>query len=134
MSNTSSSARPYWQNWSGNVRHVPPTDGEEYYFTPKTLDELKAVLAQAKQKGVTVHASGQRHSQPPLVADENRNAPTQTPSTYLVDMSCYVDVGDNGIALGPDANQITVNPGVREDSVDAFLTTHNLMFKTVTAG
>lgn len=134
MSNTSPNGLPYWQNWSGNVRHLPPTDGEQYYFTPKNLDELKTALAQAKQKGVTIHASGQRHSQPPLVADDNRSAPTQTPNTYLVDMSCYVDVGDNGIALGPGANQITVNPGVREDSVDAFLTTHNLMFKTVTAG
>jgi len=49
-------------------------------------------------------------------------------------MSCYVDVGDSGIALGPGAHQITVNPGVREDAVDAFLTKHDLMFKTVTAG
>ena len=29
-------------------------------------------------------------------------------------MSCYVDVGDNGIALGPGPQQVTVNPGVRE--------------------
>jgi FAD/FMN-containing dehydrogenase len=134
MSNTPSSGLPYWQNWSGNVRHLPPTDGEQYYFTPRDLDELKAVLAQAEQKGLTVRVSGQRHSQPPLVADDNRSAPTQAPTTYLVDMSCYVDVGDSGIALGPGANQITVNPGVREDSVDAFLTTHDLMFETVTAG
>jgi FAD/FMN-containing dehydrogenase len=27
-----------------------------------------------------------------------------------------------------------VNPGAREDDVDAFLTKHDLMFKTVTAG
>lgn len=129
-----SSGPPFWQNWSGNIKHLAPTDGAPYYFSPTNLSELKAVLAQAKQNGVTVHASGQRHSQPPLVADDNRNNPTAAPKAYLVDMSCYVDVGDGGIAPGPGGNQVTVNPGVREDAVDAFLTKHNLMFKTVTAG
>jgi FAD/FMN-containing dehydrogenase len=123
-----------WQNWSGNIQHVPPTDGQQYYFTPRNLTELKAVLAAAQQKGVTVRVSGQRHSQPPLVADDNRTAPPPAATCYLVDMSCYVDVGDNGIALGPGPQQVTVNPGVREDDVEAFLTTHNLMFKTATAG
>ena len=113
---------------------MPPTDGEHYYFTPTNLTELKAVVADARQRGVTVCASGQRHSQPPLVADDNRSAPPPKPRSYLVDMSCYVDVGDSGIALGPGAHQITVNPGVREDAVDVFLTKHDLMFKTVTAG
>ncbi len=36
--------------------------------------------------------------------------------------------------LGPGPDQVTINPGVREDDLDAFLTTHNLMMKTVTAG
>jgi hypothetical protein len=132
--NAPAGSAPTWQNWSGNIQHVPPTDGENYYFTPTNLDELKAVVADARQNGVTVRVSGQRHSQPPLVADDNRSAPPPSPRSYLVDMSCYVDVGDNGIALGPGTSQITVNPGVREDAVDAFLTKHDLMFKTVTAG
>ncbi len=133
--NTSGNAPlPFWQNWTGNIKHVAPTNGATYYFAPTNLTELKAVLAEAKQNGVTVRASGQRHSQPPLVADDNRNHPPQKPDSYLIDMSCYVDVGTSGIELGPGANQVTVNPGVREDAVDAFLTTHNLMFKTVTAG
>lgn len=134
MGNALSNGLPYWQNWSGNVRHLPPTTGEPYCFTPRTLDELRAVLVQAKDKGVTVHACGQRHSQPPLVADDNRDAPTQAPNTYVIDMCCYVDVGEDGIALGPGEHQITVNPGVREDAVDAFLAAHDLMFATVTAG
>ncbi len=134
MSDSAHAPLPFWQNWSGNIKHVAPTNGAKYYFTPTGLTELKAVLAEAKQKGVTVRVSGQRHSQPPLVADDNRNNPPPEPNSYLVDMSCYIAVGDNGIALGPGANQITVNPGVREDDVDAFLTQHNLMFKTVTAG
>ena len=132
--NVPAGSAPIWQNWSGNVQHKPPTDGEQYYFTPTNLDELKAVVAAAKRKGVTVRVSGQRHSQPPLVTDDNRTSPPPTPDSYLVDMSCYVEVGDKGIALGPGPQQITVNPGVREDDVDAFLTKNNLMFKTVTAG
>jgi hypothetical protein len=126
--------RTTWENWSGNLRHKPPTDGDGYYFTPTTLDELKAVLTAAKALGATVRASGQRHSQPPLVVDDNRNNPPAKPDTLVVDMSCYIDIGESGIELNPGANQITVNPGVREDLVDAFLTRNNLMFRTVTAG
>jgi hypothetical protein len=125
---------PTWWNFSGNVEHLPPTNGQEYYFTPTNLADLQQVLTAAKQAGVTVRVSGQRHSQPPLVTNDNRSAPPPTPNAYLVDMSCYVDVGTNGIALGPGPNQITVNPGIREDYVDAFLTENNLMFQTVTAG
>lgn len=123
-----------WENWSGNLLHKPPTDLYGYYFMPTTRDELKAILVQAKALGITVRVSGQRHSQPPLVADDNRNNPPAKPDTLLVDMSCYVDIGETGITLGPGPNQITVNPGVREDFVDAFLTSNNLMFRTVTAG
>src|SRR3954469_5434044 len=122
---------PTWQNWSGNIQHLPPTDGEAYYYSPTNLTELKAVVADAQQKHVSIRASGQRHSQPPLVAEDNRTNPSPKPSYYLVDMSCYLDVGENGIELGPGDNQVTVNPGVREDAVDAFLTRHNLMFQTV---
>ncbi|HVE70040.1 MAG TPA: FAD-binding protein [Thermoanaerobaculia bacterium] len=125
---------PTWWNFSGNIEHLPPTGGQDYYFTPTNLGELQQVLTAAKQNKVTVRVSGQRHSQPPLVTDDNRNAPPPAPTTYLVDMSCYIDVGENGIALGPGPQQVTVNPGVREDDVDAFLTQNNLMFKTVTAG
>lgn len=125
---------PTWWNFSGNVEHLPPTDGEQYYYTPTNLQDLQAVLTLAQQKGVTVRVSGQRHSQPPLVTDDNRADPPPAPTGFLVDMSCYIDVGTNGIALGPGTNQITVNPGVREDDVDAFLTANNLMFQTVTAG
>ncbi|HEY1296035.1 MAG TPA: FAD-binding protein [Chloroflexota bacterium] len=114
--------------------HLPPTDKEAYYFTPTNLDELKAIVADARQKGLRVRTSGQRHAQPPLVASDNRNAPQPKPDCYLVDMSCYVDLGDNGIQLGPGPNQVTLNPGVREDYLDAFLTNNNLMLQTVTAG
>src|SRR5262245_37249488 len=134
MSSSANAVPPYWENWTGNLQHMAPTDGANYYFTPTNLSELKAVIASATQNGVTVRVSGQRHSQSALVADDNRSNPPQKPDTFLVDMSCYVDVGTTGIALGPGPNQVTVNPGVREDAVDAFLTQNNLMFKTVTAG
>ncbi|HEY5777818.1 MAG TPA: FAD-binding protein [Terrimicrobiaceae bacterium] len=131
---TAGGTSPTWENWSGNIKHLPPTNGENYYFTPTDLNELKAVVAMAEKKGVTVRVSGQRHSQPPLVTEDNRADPSAQPKAFLVDMSCYVDIGTNGIALGPGENQVTVNPGVREDDVDAFLTKNNLMMRTVTAG
>ena len=130
-----SPSAPTWQNWSGNLVHKPASDGGKYYFAPTNLTELKSVLAQvSKVRGAIIRVSGQRHSQPPLVAEDNRAAVPQTTKTYLVDMSCYADLGPARIALGPGKNQVTVNAGVREDELDAFLTEHNLMLKTVTAG
>jgi hypothetical protein len=144
MSNSSLSANiafssaPTWQNWSGNLVHQPALDGVEYYFMPSNLAELKSVIADAaKVGGIAVRVSGQRHSQPPLVAEDNRGNIPQTTKTYLVDMSCYRDLGanqDQCIILEPGKNQVTVNTGVREDELDAFLTKNNLMLKTVTAG
>ncbi|HEY9664085.1 MAG TPA: D-arabinono-1,4-lactone oxidase, partial [Allocoleopsis sp.] len=109
-----------------------------YYFIPTNLTELKSVLAEAATvPGVTVRVSGQRHSQPPLVVDDNRDNVPQATKTYVVDMSCYKDLGprqDQHIMLELGKNQITVNTGVREDELEAFLTKNNLMLKTVTAG
>lgn len=136
MSDQASGAgmRATWENWSGNIKNLPPTDGTATYYKPANLEELKAALAAAKQLGVPLRVSGQRHSQPPLVAADNRASPPAKPDTVLVDMSCYIDIGTTGMELGPGPNQVTVNPGLREDDVDAFLTKNNLMFKTVTAG
>ena len=133
----SSPTSPTWGNWSGNIVHQPPADGENYYFRPTNLADLQSVVAGAKAKGVTVRVSGQRHSQPPLVANDNRGAVAATPTTYLVDMSCYSDLGPSGqdqMVLGPGQNQVTVNPGVKEDALDAFLSNGNLMLDAVTAG
>jgi FAD/FMN-containing dehydrogenase len=134
----SSPSAPIWQNWSGNLVHNPSSDGTKYYFMPHNLTELKQVVAEvANIPGATIRVSGQRHSQPPLVIDDNRNGVTQTTTEYLVDMSCYADLGDGNdqrLVLGPGTNQVTVNAGVREDELDAFLTSNNLMMKTVTAG
>ncbi len=136
QSNASCSA-PTWSNWSGNLVHKPAADGGEYYCVPTSLGELQAVIARVKTvPGASVRVSGQRHSQPPLVAEDNRNAPPPTTKAYLIDMSCYADLGSgkDRIVLGPGNNQVTVNAGVREDELDAFLTQNNLMMKTVTAG
>ena len=100
---------PVWSNWTGNLVHEPPTNGANYYFRPTNLAELKSVLTDAAAKGVTVRASGQRHSQPPLVTNDNRGAVPTTATTYLVDMSCYSDLGPDLMALtGP--NQVTCEP------------------------
>ena len=82
-----------------------------------------------------MRVSGQRHAQPPLVCDDNRTAPS--PKQWLVDLSCYKDLGpggDRSIVLNAAQNTVTVNTGVREDELDAFLTANNFMLKTVTAG
>ena len=133
-----SPSAPTWQNWTGNLVHKPASDGVNYYFAPTSLSDLKSALAQvAKIPGAIIRVSGQRHSQPPLVADDNRNAVPAKTTEFLVDMSCYRDLGpgqNQSIVLGPGTNQVTVNAGVREDALDAFLTQNNLMMKTVTAG
>ncbi len=135
--NTPTPSEP-WTNWSGNLVHQPASDGVKYYFMPTNRTELQNILSNAaKVGGITVRVSGQRHSQPPLVADDNRDKVPQTTRTYLVDLSCYKDLGSNQdqhIVLGAGKNQITVNTGVREDELDVFLTKNNLMLKTVTAG
>lgn len=126
-----------WQNWSQDLIHRPSVSGAFHYFSPTNVDELRTIVLQAKAAGVTLRVSGQRHSQPALVADDNRDAPPNLPKTWLVDLSCYADLGMNGdqqmVADFPNKT-VTVNAGVREDYLDAFLTTKNLMFKTVTAG
>ena len=132
-----SPSAPTWGNWSGNIVHEPPSNGANYYFRPTNLTDLKSVLVDPVKGGVTVRVSGQRHSQPPLVTNDNRGTVPPLPTTYLVDMSCYADLGPDGkdlMVLGPGPNQVTVNPGVREDDLDAFLTQNNLMLETVTAG
>lgn len=132
-----SPSSPTWKNWSGNLVHNPPSDGSNYYFTPSNQADLKSVLVEANKEGMKVRVSGQRHSQPPLVIDDNRDTNETKPNEYLIDMSCYTDLGSNmdqRMLLGPAKNQVTVNAGVREDDLDAFLTSNKLMFKTVTAG
>ena len=134
MSTTAPASAPTWENWSRNIVYTPPA--ADYYFMPTSLDELKQVLAEAVEKGLTVRVSGQRHSQPPLVTEDNRTGGGPV-TEYLIDMSCYADLGDSGtetMVVNPDGKSVTVNTGVREDDVDAFLTANDLMFDTVTAG
>ncbi|WDE02535.1 FAD-binding protein [Thalassomonas actiniarum] len=129
---------PQWQNWSRNIVHNAPTDGEDFYFTPTTEAELREiVLKVAAIDGATLRVSGQRHSQPALVTRDNRGDVPAQAKDYLVDMSCYVDLGankDQNMVVDVAKKQVTVNAGVREDDLDAFLTKNNLIMKTVTAG
>jgi len=123
-----------WRNWAQNIVHTMTIDGE-YYFSPTSLAELQDVVRQAVKAGATVRVSGQRHAQPPLVAADNRT--TLSPTRWLIDLSCYKDLGPGGnqsIVLHPSEGTVTVNTGVREDELDAFLTANNMMLKTVTAG
>ncbi len=125
---------PPWNNWAQNIVHS--LSGNDAYFVPTTLSQLQTIVKQAAAtSGVTLRTSGQRHSQPPLVAADNRTA--AVPTTWLVDLSCYADLGPGGnqrIVLDAAQQKVTVNTGVREDELDTFLTLNNLMLQTVTAG
>jgi len=58
-----------WKNWAQNVVHTMTIDRESY-FVPKSRAELQDVVSRAVKAGATVRVSGQRHAQPPLVADD----------------------------------------------------------------
>lgn len=124
-----------WTNWSGNIE--APVNNENY-FSPATLSQLQGIVTGAAANGVALRVSGQRHSQPPLVvADSRGGVPADSKKCWLVDLSCYADLGpkrDQRILLDPSGKKVTVNTGVREDELDAFLTAHQKMFRTVTAG
>ena len=123
-----------WKNWAQNIVNALEIDGQ-YYFSPTHLAELQDIVRQAGAAGATVRVSGQRHAQPALVAEDNRITPNA--QRWLIDLSCYADLGpqrDQSIVLNASPNTITVNTGVREDELDAFLTSHDMMLKTATAG
>lgn len=127
---------PEWRNWSGDLVHCPYGDAGDYYFSPTTRAELQKILAE-RPAGIKVRVSGQRHSQAPLVLEDNRGSPPEAATTWVIDLSCYADLGPDGreaFVLDAAGGKLTVNAGVREDQVDAFLTEHDLMLSTVTAG
>ena len=127
---------PTWENWSGNLKHVPALDNGTYYYTPANRAELKGMLAEARERRKRRHHPRVWATSFPATACCRRQSERsmKTTTTYIVEMSCYVDIGDQGMAMGPGPNQVTVNPGVREDALDAFLSKNNRMLKTVTAG
>lgn len=128
-------AVPNWENWSKNIDHDFDNTSNPY-FTPYNRSELEEVLVQAQNQGInTVRVSGQRHSMPELVTEDNRSDPEGDQGSWIVDMSCYKDLGDKGDqSMLLSGNHVTVNAGVREDTLAAFLTANNKMLKTVTAG
>jgi hypothetical protein len=102
-----------WRNWSKNLSYAAGG-----YFMPRTAQDLRAALAQAVAAGKKVRVSGQRHSQPPLVASSSEPAG----GLFLIDLSCYADLGASGSErMTVQGNTVTVNTGVREDELDVFL-------------
>ncbi|MFZ6709528.1 FAD-binding protein [Undibacterium sp. TC9W] len=122
-------ASPLWQNWSQNLFY----QGDNYYYTPRTRAELQAIVSTTAAQNKQLRVSGQRHSQTPLVASSE----TPASGVVILDLSCYADLGREGdqrIQISSDGKSVTVNTGVREDELDAFLTQNKLMLETVTAG
>jgi FAD/FMN-containing dehydrogenase len=117
-----------WQNWGRNLYYPLPTSSTTY-FMPTTAQQLSDLIVQAAREGKKVRVSGQRHAQAALVADGSAD-----PSLFLIDLSCYADLGDGSARMVIHGNQVSVNTGVREDELDAFLSQHDLMLQTVTAG
>ena len=126
-----------WKNWSGNIQYAPLTVGQNY-FQPTDRASLEGIVRRAAAAGATLRVSGQRHSQTPLVVHDARaGAPAPTRPLWLVDLACYADLGprqDQRIVLDASGKTVTVNAGVREDELDAFLSRTNKLFRTVTAG
>ena len=99
------------------------------------------IIKGAALEGMKIRVSGQRHSQAPLFIADNRGETTPRSDTYLVDMSCYRDLHENG-SISDDGNKnmvmledvVHVNAGVREDELVEFLTMNNKILKTATAG
>jgi len=114
-----------WQNWSANLSSSYST-----YATPNNLLELQQVVENAAARGQKVRVSGQRHAQPPLVANGSDGT-----NLVLVDLSCYADLGSDGRSrIVNNGTTVTVNTGVSEDELAGFLLNNQLMLKTVTAG
>ena len=123
--------RNYWENWSGNLKYTPPTDQtSDYYYKPQNRAELEAIVNTAAARGdVVLRVSGQRHSQPPLVIHDNRENASTAATPWLIDMSCYADLGpqgDKNILIDDAACAVTVNTGVMEYILVEALTERNL--------
>lgn len=144
-----------WKNWSENIWYDGPANYIKY---PKTEEELRAILQDASDRGITVRAAGQKHSQPPQIVPDNRARGCcwlplprccKPLTQYVIDMSFYKDIlaeennADGEIIvrmkvlsrnnLKKDA-VVAVNAGTREDEFDSYVTGENLALQTVTAG
>jgi len=145
-----------WKNWSENISYDGPR-GVRFIKYPKTETDLQKLLLKARETGIKVRASGQRHSQPPQIVPDNRNSLTSSclplPSFIrckkynecrVIDMSFYQDIKDDNnkivkmkVISTNDATReavVAVNAGIREDEFTYFVTQNNLALKTVTAG
>lgn len=126
-----------WTNWNKNITFKSSSSNKNFYFTPSTRSELLAIIQKAalQHGNVKLHVSGQRHSGSPIVI--NNSFAERGQQQWLIDLSCYHDLGNKGLSnmlIDKQNKTVTVNAGVREDEVEAFITSHNLMFKTITAG
>ena len=127
-----------WSNWIGNNEFKPGVKDALYYKSPTKFSELKYILEQAFEQGKKIRVSGQRHSAAPLIISNNSGQDkVESGSTWVIDLSCYSDLGKQGtsnIVLNKKTATVTVNAGVSETELDAFLTKHGYRLKTTTAG
>lgn len=95
-----------WQNWGQSVTAVP-----EKICTPQTVDEIIAIVNEARQAGKTIRVVGKGHSWSPLVPTDD----------ILVSMLKF-----DTISVASDRSQVTIGPGVTVDQLTPVLIAHSI--------
>lgn len=96
-----------WRNWSGSVTARP-----EAIRYPTTLDEVVAIVREARARGATVRAVGAGHSFTPLAQTDG----------VLVSLARYAGLE----AVDPAARQATVRAGTTIRALGELLRAHGL--------
>lgn len=62
---TNTNTKHTWTNWSQNVTASP-----EYFYQPKSIEEVQAIVKKASEEGKTIRIVGSSHSFTPLCAND----------------------------------------------------------------
>ncbi|MDQ0390264.1 D-arabinono-1,4-lactone oxidase [Labrys monachus] len=96
-----------WWNWFGEQNFVP-----RYLAQPRTENDVRQAVLEARKLGLPVRASGRGHSNPPIVA---------TPGVHI-DLSRFGDV----LSVDEEKRQVTVQPGITVGDLSRFLRQKNM--------
>ncbi|WP_028223603.1 FAD-binding protein [Paraburkholderia oxyphila] len=95
-----------WQNWAGNVTGTPAA-----IFTPRTQDDIKEIIQQARRENKKVRVAGSGHSWGPLVPTDG----------YLIRLQHFADVSINA-----GKTIVTLGPAVTVDQLAQFFLDHDV--------
>lgn len=119
-------ARLSWSNWAGTVRCVP-----SYFHTPRTLADIRTVIAFARSHGHRVRVVGFGHSPGSIVDASDVVSPPAAGSVaaaapvpvHLLALGLYFRALES---LDADAQQVTVQPGMSLLELNALLDSRGL--------